>query len=252
MYEIDMQEMSSDFFQCWQSAGIHLGKQVDGGIQSWLRAHPYPPFLEHLSFRLGNQLFFVRIEDVDGKVQGPGNTQGYKTAALDANGRACIMPMKKSLLGASWEPALPGWGLLDADTMQPINPVELVTDQKIEMTACEVHDMAVQVVRDYLEREGFKLMSWQGNPQVDPSVWFIGSSKRPEWVVVRSTKFPENSASRPDNWQDIASSCARLSDTGHFASVAFVSVDQPFESAQESAVPLWRGYGMHVRFTGLE
>lgn len=41
MYEIDMQEMSSDFFQCWQSAGIHLGKQVDGGIQSWLRAHPY-------------------------------------------------------------------------------------------------------------------------------------------------------------------------------------------------------------------
>jgi hypothetical protein len=31
---------------------------------------------EHLSFRLGNQLFFVRIEDVDGKTQGPGTSVG--------------------------------------------------------------------------------------------------------------------------------------------------------------------------------
>ena len=65
MYEIEMQEMSEAFLPCWKAAGIHLSKQVDGGIQSWLRAHPYPPFLEHLSFRLGNQLFFVRVEDVD-------------------------------------------------------------------------------------------------------------------------------------------------------------------------------------------
>ena len=48
MYEIEMHEMSEAFFPCWKAAGIHLSKQVDGGIQSWLRAHPYPPFLEHL------------------------------------------------------------------------------------------------------------------------------------------------------------------------------------------------------------
>ncbi len=70
MYEIEMNEISEAFFPCWKAAGIHLSKQVDGGIQSWLRAHPYPPFLEHLSFRLGNQLFFVRVDDVDGMVAG--------------------------------------------------------------------------------------------------------------------------------------------------------------------------------------
>lgn len=252
MHEIEMHEISDAFFPCWKAAGIHLSNQVDGGIQSWLRAHPYPPFLEHLSFRLGNQLFFVRVEDVDGKIAGPGSLRGLAQAAKDANGRACVLPMKKKLFGGAWVADTTGWGLLDAETRKPIDPVSLVTDQKIEMTSCEVHDMAVQVVRDYLKNQGFELMSWQGNPEVDPSIWFIGKTKRPEWVVVRSAKFPANSAVRPNNWQAIADGCAKMSATGHFASVAIVSADQPFENSEEVPVPLWRGYGMHVRFSGLE
>jgi hypothetical protein len=251
MYEIEMQEMSGAFFPCWKAAGIHLSQQVDGGIQSWLRAHPYPPFLEHLSFRLGNQLFFVRVEDVEGIIEGPGSLRGLAEAARAANGRACVLPMKKLFVG-SWVADAPGWGLLDAETRTPIDPVALVTEEKIEMTPWEVHDMAVQVVRDYLEGQGFQLMSWQGNPEVDPSIWFVGTSKKPEWVVVRSAKFPANSAEPPGNWAAIAASCARMGTTGHFASVAVVSVEQPFQSSDEATVPLWRGHGMHVRFTGLE
>ena len=41
MHNIEMHEMTEAFFPCWKAAGIHLSKQVDGGIQSWLRAHPY-------------------------------------------------------------------------------------------------------------------------------------------------------------------------------------------------------------------
>lgn len=226
MFEIGTHEMSDAFFPIWRAAGVHLGKQVERGIDSWLRAHPYPPFLEHLSFRLGNQLFFVRVEDVDGKVRGPGSPRGFITAAKNANGQACVLPMKKMLVSGDWVADVPGWGLLDAETRKPIDPVVLVTDQKIEMTPWEVHDMAVQVVRDYLKSQGFELMSWQGDPDVDPSIWLIGKTKRPEWVVVRSAKFPANSAARPSNWKSIAASCSKLSTTGHFASVAVVSVDQ--------------------------
>lgn len=251
MHEIEMHEMSEAFLPCWKAAGIHLSRQVDGGIQSWLRAHPYPPFLEHLSFRLGNQLFFIRVDDVDGKVNGPGNPHGFLTAARMANGRACILPMKKKLFGSAWVADMPGWGLLDAETRRPIDPVALVTDQKIEMSPWEVHDMAVQVVRNYLGNQGFELMSWQGNPEVDPSIWLIGKTKRPEWVVVRAAKFPADNAARPSNWQAISAGCAKLSTTGHFASVAVASNEQPFESSEEAPVPLWRGYALHVRFTGL-
>ena len=252
MYEIEMQEMSEAFFPCWKAAGVHLSKQVDGGLASWLRAHPYPPFLEHLSFRLGNQLFFVRVEDVDGKVEGPGSMRGLSAAARLANGRACLLPMKKKLFGQAWVPELPGWGLVDAVTREPLEPFDLVTDEKIEMTPWEMHDMAVQVVRDLLEKRGFQLMSWQGNPEVDPSIWFVGETRGPEWVVVRSAMYPANSAARPDNWTVIAENCARMSTIGHFASVVLASADQPIGASGEAPMPLWRGHGMHVRCTGLQ
>ncbi len=252
MYDIEMHAMSEAFFQCWKAAANHLSRQVDGGIQSWLRAHPYPPFLEHLSFRLGNQLFFVRVEDVEGKVPGPGNAHGFISAAKSANGRACVLPMRKKMFGKGWDAERPGWGLLDAETQKPIDPVALVSDAKVEMTAWERHDMAVQVVRDYLQNQKFELMSWQGNPKVDPSIWFIGKSGQPEWVVVRCAMFPASTAPRPSNWNEIARGCAKMSSIGHFASVALVSTAQPFNSGDETPLPLWRGHGMHVRFTGLE
>lgn len=252
MHDINMQAMSPEFFKCWQAAGIYLNKQVQGGIQSWLRAHPYPPFLEHLSFRLGNQLFFVRVEDVDGKAESPGSLSGLRAVADANRGHACLMPMKKKFFSNGWGPAESGWGLIDAATMKPIDPSSLVTAEKVEMTSWELQDMAVQVVRDYIQKQGYQIMSWQGNPEVDPAIWFVGNSKGPEWVVVRTTRYPASKATRPANWQAIADQCTRMSRIGHFASVAMVSTEQRFESENEQAVPLWRGHAMHVRFTGFE
>ena len=253
MYNIESQEMSQEFLKCWQSAGKHLNNQVQDGIQSWLRAHPYPPFLEHLSFRLGNQLFFIRIEDVDEKVQGPGSMRGLLAVAEGSHGHSCLLPMKRKFLGgSSWVPDRSGWGLVDAKTKESIDPTSLITDQKIEMTPWEFQDMAVQVVKDFLEKQGYQIMSWQGNPEVDPAIWFDGESKGPEWVVVKAITFPENHVPRPNNWQAIESQCSRMSRVRHFASVALVSAEQPFQSQEEQAVPLWRGHAMHVNFTGLE
>jgi hypothetical protein len=95
-------------------------------------------------------------------------------------------------------------------------------------------------------------MSWQGNPEVDPSIWFVGDSQEPEWVVVRHTKFPDNEAKMPDNWKDIANNCSRMGSIGHFASVALVSVNQPFASENEAPLPLWRGHAMYANYRGLQ
>jgi hypothetical protein len=101
MHDIEMQEMSEEFLKCWQAAGTHLNNQVPGDIHVWLRAHPYPPFLEHLSFRLGNQLFFVRVEDIDDKVSGPGSLRGLHMIADGCQGHACLLPMKIKFFGIS-------------------------------------------------------------------------------------------------------------------------------------------------------
>ena len=68
------------------------------------------------------------------------------------------MPMKKRFL-SGWCAELPGWGLIDARTGAPVNPVDIVSDEKIEITDWELQDFAVQVVRTQLEKESFQLMS---------------------------------------------------------------------------------------------
>lgn len=252
MYEIENQPMSQEFFQCWKAAGNHLNEQIPGGIQFWLRGHPYPPYLEHLSFRLGNQLFFIHIEDVSGTVAGPGNHQGLLMVAEQNKGHACLLPMKKRLSG-EWVPlAKSGWGLINADTGEPIDPPSLVTTEQIVMTDWEVQGMAVQVVLDDLGSKGYQLMSWQSNPQVDPSIWFVGDSQGPEWVVVRPALYPQKQAQRPANWQELATQNARLSSIGHFASVALASADQLSEPNPEKVLPLWRGEAMDVDYGGLD
>lgn len=252
MFDIDMQEMTSEFMDCWKAAGDHIDKQVQGGMQSWLRCQPYPPFLEHLSFRIGNQVFFVRVEDADERIDGPGSLRGLLKIADGCQGHACVMPMKKKSMAGVWTAVRSGWGLVNARTGAEVDPAQLVTDEKIEMTDWELQDFAVQVVRTQLKNEGFQVLLWQGNPSVDPAIWFVGESKGPEWVVVRAVRFPGNDVPKPENWAAIADGCARRSKIGHFAQVAFASTDQPFKSEGEKPVPLWRGYGTHVGYQGLE
>lgn len=251
MHNIEIQEMSPAFLKCWQAAGNHLNKQVQDGILFWLRAHPYPPVLEHLSFRLGNQLFFVRVEDTDDNVKGPGSLRGLISISEGCKGHACILPMKMNL-GGEWVAERNGWGLVDAKTGSMIDPIMLITDQEVEMTDWELQDFAVQVVRTRIERDGHQLMSWQGNPSVDPAIWFVGESKGPEWVVVRSFRHGISPATRPTNLAAIADVCAHKSTVGHYAQVTCTSPDDPFDPTGANAAPILRGQKLRVRYLGLE
>jgi len=249
MYDIEMQEASPEFARCWKAAGVHIQGQVQGPLNSWLKVSLNPPFLEHLSFRLGNQLFFIRIEDADGKLEVPGSRQGLRSIADGCNGHACLMPMRRE--GAEWIADGPGWGLHDLRTGRAIDPVSLITDDLIEMTDWELQDFAVQIVKDHLAKQGRTLMSWQGNPSVDPSLWFIGDHD-PEWVVIRAVRYPKKTAELPKNWNDIAENCGRKGSRGHFASVAVASSKDAFDpTGTIPPTPLWRGNGMMVRFDGL-
>jgi hypothetical protein len=214
-------------------------------VEGWF----IPSFSRTPFFQIGKPGFFIRIDDVDGIVRGPGNPDGFKIIAKGWNGHACRMPMQRK--SGVWEPSIPGWGLIDYNTEEPIDPIALVSDEKIKMTAWELQDFAVQVTRNHIADElGRKLMSTQGNPDVDPSIWFVGENG-PEWVVVRLAKYPEKEANQPSNMADIAARCSRMSNIGHFASVAIVNSDDTSEDGAP-ALPLWRGHRIIVEFEGLQ
>ena len=80
MYNIEMHQVSKDFALCWNTALNHIETKGREVIQ-WLKCDLTPPILEHASFRIGNQLFFVRIEDIDKLLETPSTPEGLKTIA---------------------------------------------------------------------------------------------------------------------------------------------------------------------------
>lgn len=255
MYAIETHEMTPDFIKIWQAACKHLNTQVEGGIQFWLRAHTNPPVLEHLSFRLGNQLYFIHLYDANGDVEGPGSLDGLRHIADSCKGHACLMPMVRDTGTTQWRTAESGWGLIHPITHAQIDPIALLSDEAVVMTDWELHDLVVQVVRQNIEKQGYKLMSFCSDPGVDPSIWFVGASGRPEWAVVRAARYPQKRAERPANMKDISASAARLSKTGHYASVSVANSDYTFNPKVElssNAIPIYRGTRLFVKYAGLE
>ncbi len=133
-------EPDANFIECYLVAKKHLEVQSDGGLV-WQKGVPAAPFLEHMSFALGNQKFFIRLYDIDGEMREPPNEDGMIQAAEMFNGVACFMPMQKN--SDVWQVVEDGWGLYSPTDGTAINPTELVSDEKIVLNDAEFHAHAV-------------------------------------------------------------------------------------------------------------
>jgi len=81
------------------------------------------------------------VTEVGGDIDGPGSERGMFANADGLNGHACFMPMRKKLLGG-WVPDHAGCWLVDARTGKSVNPTDLDSDEKIEMSGWELQDLA--------------------------------------------------------------------------------------------------------------
>lgn len=252
MYDIDNEAPTEEFRLAYAGARRHIGSLESDGIQ-WLKSSPQPPFLDHISFLLGNQAFFIRLEDLDSILQVPGNTDGLLRISEGCNGHACRLVMKKRIEGG-WQPALPGWSLLDAISGKPVDPPSLVTDEEIELTDWEVADFAVQLVAHRLAEEGRCITSAVGHPDVYPHIW-INANNTLEWVIVGAARHPATYPSLTADMKNVARHLASKGfKTGYFASVVLASIDDPFDPAAASNGnyrPLNRGVAAVARYSGL-
>ncbi|MDR2461207.1 MAG: hypothetical protein LBE38_10610 [Deltaproteobacteria bacterium] len=243
--KIALDEITKEFKACWSCAVAYVKRLGDKDL-SWFKANLYSPLFEHFSFRLGNQLFFVRLEDKEGRLLVPGTLERLFTISEACHGHALIMPMRS--IGGIWLPSEPGWGLLDARTYEPVNPKNLVTTEQIPYTDWELHDMAVHTIA--LSLPGKKLLSFSNHPSISPSIWYEGDSGT-EWVIVRYAKHPELDAVPPGNWEDVCESCYKRSmGLGFFGVVVFAerSLATGVPTAQKE---LYRGGNIIYRINPL-
>jgi len=248
MYRIEQAEPTEEFKQAWSAAGRHIQNQADTGF-NWLRANLNPPMAEHLSFRIGNQIFFVFVEAAEFNYKSSGNL--FEKVCKEANAIPCLMTMSKSL--GKWQPKHSAWGFINIESNKAINPLDFVSDELIEMTDWELHDFAIQVVCAGLQKQGKEIFSKQPSLKIDPSIWFQDEAG-PHYVVVRAARYPETEIPLPKNINDIKQGCAEMSNSGYFAPVILANSEDPFDPDARSNgnfLPLYRGHGMFPKYSGL-
>lgn len=248
MYRVEPEPARDEFQELWEASRAHLDRQVDGGVRFWLRMWPWPSALEHHCFRLGNQIFVVRVVDADGRADGPGSAASIRAAARSLRGQACLLPMKRSLGDGHWEAILEGWGLECARTGRPVDPAALVTGDDVLMSDWEVHHFAVSAVKQALWDHGRKVTSWHSDPRVYPTIWFSTQDGGQEWIVVRASRYPKTPP-RVRHWNAIVEQCAASSARGHFVPVV-VSRETLNEVMTPEPGLLLRGHPLQAFFVG--
>ena len=253
MFPVEFETASEDFVLCWQAAGVHLSEMNDLGRKRFIRASLTPIVLEHLSFVLGNQIFFIHVCDVNEEVQPPSPVKGCIYAAELGNGVPCILEMQKDE-NNDWVPANEGWGLKHAETNELINLQDYMTNEEVEITDWEVADVAnLRVVKE-IEESGGTILSTNSDPNVHPSIFFVDQDEIPKFVIVVTARYPNEPELDEDLIEKIKEGVSGFATSGYIAEVTLVSADDSFDpDAKENGnyLPLWRGAGYHQKFSGL-
>jgi hypothetical protein len=254
MYKIDNPEITNEFHEAWCFAGQELSKQGQGSL-NWLKAELNPPFVDHFSFRLGNQIFSILIDVIDSK--GNNSIDDFEKQrqikfCTKNNITPAVFTIVRNLTG-KLDKASSDWNLIDTRTGEAFNPVEMISDAEIPVSEWELHDFGVQVVRNFLTSAGKKIFSFQSMLDLNPTIWFSEGEKR-YFVIVRTAAYPALEAEKTENLIEMKNElCAQHgADGGYFASVVLANTDDPFLPDGEGSLPILRGHGVFVKFKGIE
>jgi len=253
MYEIQVEHASEEFAECWISACRHLAGISGFGEKQFIRLSLTPILLDHLSFIMGNQLFFVHVNDSAARVEAPSTIEACIHAAELGNGVPCKLTMKRSSDGL-WEPVDSDWGLRHAISDRVVRPQEFFTNEDIEISDWEVLDIANRRIIGEIERSNGTVLSFNSDPNVNPSIYFIDEHEAPHFVIVSVARYPFEPRLDQSKIDEVKSGVAGFSTSGFHAQVTIVAQGDPFDPHavnNGNYLPLIRGRGYHQKYSGL-
>lgn len=253
MRPIERPQPPDFFFVARQMAGYLLQQELKAlpGAH-WLKAEYTCPAFENLTFAYGNQIFcvlFCFIDEKTGESYSIGATKENLISTCEENNMIpCIFGVAvDDINNPSREKIRPlkqGWNLIHAKTGSAINPAVMGNPAPVRMSEWELHDFAVQVVRNHItEKLKLKILSYQTVIGVEPQIFFENEKGEKCWVIVRHVMYPEKRAGFLSVMYDLHPSLRKFK--GYYASVGFSSM------GEEPSI-LYRGEGANILFKGLE
>ncbi len=244
-YKIDNPAMPEGFIDAWRAGGEHL-QNYFGESLKWINPSPFNSMGTHLTFILKKTLFFVFV-DMEGS-DFIHRRELFLHFSRNADAVPLSLPM--SYQNKQWLPSYGESGLLNAFTGENLNPCDIASDEKVEMSDWEVYDFSVQIVSNYISENIGDVKNAQSNPEIFPAIWFETDSQI-SYVIVSAVRYPVRRAPSPDNMNEIVHLPQLSGFSGFFASVGICHSDQ-LKAENTAVLPLWRGDAMYSNFPGIE
>ncbi|MDC1134450.1 tetratricopeptide repeat protein [Alphaproteobacteria bacterium] len=245
---IDSGEYTEDFIDCYRFVSDFLFEKGQDVI-NFIPFSSFPTPV-HTSFRIGNQLFFVHIVDLDDNMEPPGSIEGFISICERFKCVTCLLPVRKKI--NKWTIENLDWGLIDAKTGDPINPHDLVSDEKLVMSDYEIHQIGVEYVRDYILKKnlGYDIGGFIIDPDIRPSISFYKQDKH--CCVLVKVSYDPNPIVKKEDFQDVLEEMKSTYPdmTVYFAGVHLFGQEQM--KKKDNSLPLYRGQGYYPNFSRLE
>lgn len=255
-YLMDRPEPSELFLEARQMAGGQLQElfsQFDNSPIptrhngfTWIKAELTYPSFDHLTFAFKNSIFSVLIELIDeaGSSLADNQKDRWIKACTENNLIPCLFKIKCKAMADGFfdlSPMNEVWNLFDVEGHALVDPFDVATEDPMEMSAWELQNFSIQVLRQHIEEQGHEVLSFCDLPEVNPQIWFRDLEEKTSWVIVQYST--EKEVPKADSWKDFEQTNEQLLPyDGYFAGVEI--------SSEKSR--LYRGDGMFVNFEGLE
>jgi len=207
----------------------------------WIKTEPSYPSFDDFTFAYKNQIFSVMVLRVDDKgriIDPPPRLEALRRETGRNNLVPCVFPLHYK----TGRPIFPGtWNLVNPFTGKRVAPDKMRSDSLVEVSDWEIRNWAVNIVWNYLDREGFEKCSYCDAPEINPQIWFKDRNHKECWIQVLYSVEPNDVEKQNFSFYDWPPEV--LSHDGYVAHVGFAPVEAPI---------LYRTHGACVKFQGIE
>ena len=173
-------------------AKTQIGQYIKPLGALWLRNTFNKNAFDNINFIYKNTVFsvLIDIQDKAGKSYLP---KRIKERQIKISKKYNFIPCKFPMVVSN--PYIPDISQIKVKS-QGLNLLHTVTDEIIvldnyvdeaqkECSEWELHNFAIKYAVRYLEGNGYELLSYQDNMELDPQIWFKDKSGKKSWVIVR-------------------------------------------------------------------
>ena len=264
-FRIDKPERSKLLKKAWEMAGKQIQEQfsrfnkeiINSSFDGfkWIKTELTYPSADHISFAYKSDIFSVFLDISDDLNKSFDERSKYRL--LDFCQKNNLVPCvfkfeareKQSnsfskLNDLELVPLSLGWNLYHAETNQKIEPNVDASEELTPMSAWELNNFAIQVVRSDIEKHPYKLLSLCDLLNINPQIWFEDEKGNVNWVVVKYAPEDEFDFHK---WIGLERNAKQLrAYDGYFAGVDFWS------HRSNSPTDLCRGDQMSAKYMGLQ